>query len=400
MKKQVPILFFIILQLSSWSQDRFPTNGPCTNAMAEKAKGRWMKSPTFDRSSTSSKEAFNSIDEIHNLVLKIYPQPAGVDAVWHRAVGVSYFGAKRKYDNREKGLTFDYLNLPHFARYAYRCGFFAYRCGNSNFKWPGYPGETGTWITVTANDIQGSGGGGGAPDDTWTINGLPVGTRNPVLKTIRRYELLYPEPGSSTRYILIHRKGVLPYVSVTRKQYLDYCFSYHTKIHDEIIKAQEQMPERTLEEQEKEKKAKLAKFEKDFGSDPKRLKSAVDYYLSGYQTDQQQKEERVNKAKQIKKEELKKFTDELEKTTKEGLLDSPAIVLVKYHSSPVFETDPLKGHMLVTENPDYIRKDLPKHVPQVFVVWWVWNDWEPQKEIGRIIEEIFPFDKLQAMIDK
>ena len=167
-----------------------------------------------------------------------------------------------------------------------------------------------------------------------------------------------------------------------------------------MIKVQEQMPVRTMEEQEKEKKARLAKFEKDFGSDPKRLKSAVDYYLSGYQTDQQQRDERVHKAKQVKDEEIKKFTDELEKTTKEGLLDSPAIVLVKYLSSPIFETDPLKGYMLVTENPAYIRKDLPKHVPQVFVVWWTCQDWAPQKEIGKLIEEKFPFEKLEAMIDK
>ena len=57
-----------------------------------------------------------------------------------------------------------------------------------------------------------------------------------------------------------------------------------------------------LEEQEKEKNTKLAKFEKDFGKDPKRLKSAVDYYLSGYKTDQQMRDEQVQKQKKIKQE--------------------------------------------------------------------------------------------------
>ncbi len=60
----------------------------------------------------------------------------------------------------------------------------------------------------------------------------------------------------------------------------------------------------------------------------------------------------------------------MEKTTKEGLLDSPAVVLGMFFSDIVFETDPQRGRMLVTENPDYIRKDLPKYVPQVFVVSW------------------------------
>jgi len=399
------ILFFALLfHLVASGQNVVSTDGSCTDTMSMQAKGRWMKHPSsFDRGSAPSAEVIKRIDELHNMMLKIYPEPTGIDAVWHRSVGVSYFGTKRRYYfNRDNVATFEYLDKPHFSQYYYSCLFFAFRCDayDKNKMWPGYPGETGTHINITANTIDGSAGAGGGPDDTWTINGLPVGIRSPVLKTIRGYELQYPEPGSNTRYVLVHRKGILPYIPVSRKQYLDYCIIYHTKLYDEMIRAQEQMPVRTLEEQEKEKKAKLAKFEKDFGKDPKRLKSAVDYYLSGYQTDQEQRDERVNKTKQVKKEELKKFTDELEKTTTEGLLDSPAVVLVKYYSSPVFETDPLKGHMLVTENPEYIRKDLPKHVPQVFVVWWTAQDWAQQKEIGRIIEQDFPFEKLQAMIDK
>lgn len=47
-----------------------------------------------------------------------------------------------------------------------------------------------------------------------------------------------------------------------------------------------------------------------------------------------------------------------------------------------------------------MRKDLPKYIPQFFVVTWKWNDWQPQVDVGKLIEEKFPFDKLQAMIDK
>ncbi|MGZ8559855.1 MAG: hypothetical protein ACXWWC_16050 [Chitinophagaceae bacterium] len=396
MKKKISLLFFLIIHLSSLSQKSITTDGPCTDAMAMQLKGRWIK--TTDPGSPSSKEAFNLVDNFHSLVLKIYPQPIGVDGAWHRSAGISYFGAKRRYSNRPDGtIKYEDINLPHSLKFYYRCGFFRHYCDYNNNKtlMPGYPGETATWLTITANEITGSVYEG---DADWTINGLPVKMKPPVFKTINGYELQYG--GSNTRYVLVHRKGILPYINVTRKQYLDYCIIYHTRLYDEMIKAQEQMPARTLEEQDKEKKARLAKFEKDFGSDPKRLKSAVDYYISGYQTDQQQREERVNKIKQVKREELKKFTDELEKTTKDGLLDSPAVVLIKYQSSPIFETDPLKGFMLVTENPGYIRKDLPRHVPQVFVVWWTWQDWAPQKEIGRIIEQDFPFEKLQAMIDK
>ena len=205
----------------------------------------------------------------------------------------------------------------------------------------------------------------------------------------------------NVRHVLIHRKGILPYIPVTRKQYLEYCIIYHTKIWNETIQSFAQVPVRPLEEQEKEKKAKLDKFQKDFGNDPKKLKANVDYYLSGYQTDQQRRDEQVVKAKKNKEDELKKFTDELEKTTKEGLLNSPAMVLVKYYSIPsVFETDPEKGLILVTENPGYIRRELPKHVPQFFIVSLRWDEWAPQKKFAEFFQQDFPIEKLQAMIDK
>jgi hypothetical protein len=170
-----------------------------------------------------------------------------------------------------------------------------------------------------------------------------------------------------------------------------------------MIESEMQMPVRSLEEQEAEKKAKLAKFEKDFGKDPKRLKGAVDYYLSGYQTDQQIREERVARVKNKRELELKTFSGELEKTSREGRLDSPALILVMYYTIPyVFETDPEKGYMLVTENPDYMQKDLPGHIPQFMVLTWKWNPvfYPVHKSYEESFLQDFPIEKIQAMIDK
>ncbi|HJS56172.1 MAG TPA: hypothetical protein VJ765_16590, partial [Chitinophagaceae bacterium] len=148
--------------------------------------------------------------------------------------------------------------------------------------------------------------------------------------------------------------------------------------------------------------AKLAGFEKDFGKDPKRLKSAVDYYLSGYKTDQQIRDERVESAKKLKEQEIKKFRDELEKTTSQGRLDSPAVIRVMYYSDLIFDIDPKTGAMLVTENPDYIRKDLPGYIPQFIVFTWKWNpDFYPaHKKYQELFLQDFPIEKIQAMIDK
>ncbi len=398
MKKLILLTFLLVVQFLSYGQGRITTSDPCTDAMAQNVKGRWIQ--TGNNGSYNSKETNSRIDKIHKIILEIFPQPKGLDAVWHRTAGMSYFSAKRKYYNtNDGGLTFDFLNLPHFTYYYYNILLFPYQCeyGKTKSLIPTYPGETGASLNIIANYVLGE----IARDDTWTINGLPVMMHKPPLTTKDGIEFAYPEPGRDVRQVLIHRKGSHPYTPVTRKQYLEYCIIYHTKLHDEIIKNTEKMPVRSLEEQEKEKKVKLAKFEKDFANDPKKLKANVDYYLSGYQTEQQMRDERVLKAKKIKDDELRKFADELKKTTTEGLLDATAMVLTKYQSSPsVFETDPEKGSILITENPDYIRRDLPKHVPQFFIVSVSGYSLPAQKKFAEIFQQEFPFEKLQAMIDK
>ena len=327
MKRSALIILLAYCNLFCFCQNSISTDGTCTDAMAQNAIGRWIKSADIGSTGIRTNEAYSKLDEIHNMLLKIIPQPTGVDAVWHRAVGISYFGSKKqsKRKTADGEDVFEAVSLPHVIMYRYVSGFFAYRCDYSNNKIlnRGYPGETGTWVRITANETEPSTGGA---ENSFLINGLPARLKLPVLETFKGYEVQGPGPGSRDRRVLIHRKGVLPYTPVTRKQYLLQCIAYSTKLFDGMIKVAEQMPVRSLEEQEREKKAKLDKFQKDFGNDPKRLKSTVDYYLSGYKTDQQMRAEQVDNAKRIKEREVKKLTDELEKTNSEGLLDSPAMI--------------------------------------------------------------------------
>lgn len=398
MKKIVPILCFICLFIQANSQTPIKTVSPCNDEMAQKASGRWIKSA--DLGTVKSNEAYSRLDEIHNLLLKIYPKPTGVDAVWHRSAGVSYFGAKRKYYKTSNDqLSFDYINTPHFIQYAYTAGFFRYRCeyNKTHSLLPGYPGETGTWVNIITNKNIGETN----VEDSWTINGLPVITIKPAQYKEDGYEFRYPEPGLNVRSVLVYRKGgILPYITVTRQQYLEYCISHHSKIFDEMVKSFEQIPVRSLEEQENEKNTQLARFQKQFANDPQKLKANVDYYLSGYKTDQQIRDDKVASMKQHQEQELKKFTDEMENSKNEGLLNSTAMVRVLYYSTPIFETNPEAGLILVTENPAYIRKDLPKHVPQLFEINLVWNEGGARETFAKIFQEKFPTDKLQAMIDK
>jgi len=408
MKKQIIIVSFLSVHCFTVAQNAIKPDGPCTETMAMTVKGKWINSHenVGSVSQLQKQEAYKRLDILHTILLNMYPQPTGVDIRVFRSAGIGYFGSTRKYRLSPDGdLSFDYLKLLPNISYSYFANFSPHYCAHTDkgiVFMPGNLNENSDGVSISVNDFSGL-VDGPAVDDDWTINGLPVRRLSTVINEKWKDYDLYGDVRSKGRYVLIHRKEMLPYKPVTRKQYLDRCIVFIEKLYDKMIGALNQIPVRSLDVQEAEKKAKLAKFEKDFGNDSKRLKSAVDYYLSGYQTDQQRRDEQVAKAEKNKDDELKKFTDELEKTTSEGLLDAPAVILVMYYSNPVvFETDPMKGFMLVTENPDYIRKELPNYIPQFMMLSWKWNvDFYPVHiEHEKLFLQNFPIEKLQAMIEK
>ena len=379
----------------SYCQERIPTDGPCKNSndsLFFKVKGKWIKTGDVmigDISLPHRQEAVKRVDEFHKMIAEIYPSPTGVDAAWGRQKGTGRFAEE-----------INHVSIP-VVGYYYNAGFFRYHCDpyGKNEIVAGYPGETGTWIQVSANCNF---PWGSNTCENWAIDRRPVRSRHPLKQMWKGYQMFHGD-GGNVRYVLIHRKGILPYIPVTRKQYLDHSIKHLAEIFDTMIHTIRQMPVRPLPEQEAEKQRTLEKYARTYGNDPKRLKSATDYYLSGYQTDQQRRDQQVNKAVQNRNEIVKRYQDELEKTTKEGWLDSPAVI-AQVHSpdmtTPFFVTDAENGRMLITENPAYMRKELPKHVPQILVLYWSWSDWEPQKNISKIVEESFPIEKLQAMIDR
>ena len=100
---------------------------------------------------------------------------------------------------------------------------------------------------------------------------------------------------------------------------------------------------------------------------------------------------------------LRRLKDELDKTTRDSLLHSPAIISpygLMITTDPLFSTEQEGGQMLITENPNYFRKDLPNHVPQLFIFSWNWNKDPYGMRFKNAIEENFPIEKLKALIDK
>ena len=382
MKKTIIILLFSIIHFPSWSQGRtIKTSVPCTDEVLYKTPGQWFKSTNVWQvdhigfNLAQQQQVLNRMDAVHQMMFNIYPQPMGVDVTWHHTLGYSTFADQVTYVKTDE-FSMDRRAVVErpVASFGYVAGFFQHFCSTKDPLeiWSGYPGETGTWLNVIANAFAGFAVEYFGNFDTLTIGGYPVHLRQPLKQSFDGYELFYskavvdnPEV-TAQRYVLIHRKGELPYIPVTRKQYLEKCLIYIEKFQDLMIKSFEQTPLATGEGQ---------------GS----------------------KTEQLAELKKNKEAILKRYRDELEQSTRQGLLDAPAIIPVTIFNmdeyTPIFVEENM-GWMIVRANPNYMRKDLPKYVPQFFVIEWRWNEFKSQADVGKLIEEKFPFKNLLEMIDK
>ena len=411
MKKQITILLLILTTASYlYAQD-----APCNDDLIMKTIGKWYR-PKANPYVPPDKTNFTKtqqlaiaarMEEMYKMMLKAIPGPMGLDGGWsYRNYDVA-FASKVKYVTTEDGrVQMAFVKENRLSCYESIWSFWDFNCYTGKFG-RGYPGDPNAGIYVTVNNF-GALLNEAFNNDYTLIDGRTIHRKQTVQGSWKGYDLMWEGgPGRELhhdRYILIHRKGELPYIPVTRKQYLDRAFIYLNKFYDNRIKGVDLMPVRSLEEQETLKKKSLDEYQNKYGSDPKKLKSAVDYYLSSYQTDQQRRDDQKNKIIKEKNAVLKHYQDALEKTIADNMLDSAAIVFVAPFGpsdiAPVFSTEEEGGTMLVTENPGYLRKDLAKDVPQFIVINWQWGTSIADETLRKLFEKNFEVEKLQAMIDK
>ena len=412
MKKQFTILLLTLTTASYlYAQDT-----PCNDDVIMNTMGKWYRPkvnpyiPPNEANFTKPQELAIAarMEEMNKMMLKAIPVLMGIDGEWRYRNYDGKFASKVKYITTQDGrVQMDYVKLNHLPAYDCIWHFWDYNCYTGKVK-SCYPGDGNGGIVVTVNNfgalLRGVSTGN---DNDILFDGREIKSKLTVQRSWKGYDLMW-EGGQGRelhgdRYILIHRKGELPYIPVTRKQYLDRVLIFMNKFYDNMIKSSEQLPVRSLEEQEALKNKTIENFKLKYGNDPKKLKSVVDYYLSSYQTDQQRRDDQKNIIIKNKNAALKHYQDALEKSTADNLLDAPAIVSAPFapmEGASVFTIEEEGGTMLVTENPEYIRKDLPKDVPQFIVINWQWGDSKADKNLRKLFEENFEVEKLQGMIDK
>lgn len=377
MKKNLTILLlFLFICTSAWSQGKYiKTTTPCDNELLKKTPGRWMpisKGLDAKVSKSQGQEIVNRLNVIHQWVHNIYPSPMAFDALPSFSAYDEPFAMQLKMERVQDRLTGTPVNGIPAVSFQYHVGFCAYFCRNSYEIRRGAGCETGTNFTVSTNSFQLLLKQPYIDDfygEIMRIDDRPIKMMGVLREKKWKGYDVYTAEGTSGYMVLLHRQGILPYIPVTRKQYLDRSIECLQKQYD--------------------------KLRKSWGK-PEGFALLMD---------KKDLEDQTKKAQKIWDDILKHYRDELDATTKAGLLDSPAVVngvvsvAIQY---PIFTTQAAGGRLLVTENPAYFRKDLPKHIPQLIIFrMWDKNDGpDPGLNPYKLYYENFPIEKLQAMIDK
>jgi len=380
MKKQVIILLLFSIQLSAQNKDpnpHFPKvkiSVPCTEDFINSYKGKWLIPNLNPTVNDYQGEVKKRVNQIQNLVYETYPQPTGCDALWSAGSSKKSFADQVKYALVEQDWKQQTVKENPVYSWMYSLGLGAWICHGTNEIMNGYPEIGGASLVINANSLD------ILPEDylygdEWTIDGRPIKKKMPVIGKWKGYDVMATIGGiyadlNSEHLILISRDGMLPYIPITRKQYLERAMQFITRNYDD---------------------------------NNKRIRDNNDKMPAQLRASKEEIDNQTTLNTRLKNEGLKKLNDELEKTTKDGLLDAPAVIRIDplfTTEGPIFQSEEQGGTMLVTENPSYFRTDLPKYVPQFFVFSLSADAEGWSKDFKRIVEENFPVETLKSMIDK
>jgi len=330
----------IVLLFCFYSNLSIAQTTTCNDSLLMSIKGTWSKyaRQPMDKPVTKAEfdQATKTMGAFHQLLLKAYPEGIGCEPQVNMTNPRPAPVASWVYD------------------YNYYTAIFRYFC--NRFNKPEKELGTNTTFTVNVNGIG----------NFWTsanffINAHQVFYRQPKAGKWKGYDVYYSE---EEPVVILTRKDMLPYKPVTRKQYLDYMIHYLDSLYTDQINSMKKIPEPPSPEE-------------------------------------------ITKMTNNKNDILKVYRKELEKSGAKNLLDSAAVVKgignVRFsEDTDIFTTEEKGGTVLLMVNQAYFRKDLPKYVPQCILVKLKGTAFD-ESAIGyftKMIKEKFPFEKLQAMIDK
>lgn len=355
----------------------------CTKEILAQKPGQWKKSQDFSPGIPPQilNKAKTIVAPLSKLFFEVYPQPRGCDAKWYESYGSGTY---------DIGLAQSYEYIAYFMMY--------YCKGNGKDFFVG--SETDDWIYIMANYS-------GYLNDFLTVNGKKYWSiKRPT--QVKDGMLYYDYPNSSSSpdpqglwvYAwMITYPGKLPYIPVTRKEYL-------VEARQEVAKTQITVIEnvkkytviRPAAEQEAAKQKEVDYLKKSYPDNPRRWQR----FLEDYQTDEQRLQMAIDKMTAQYQATLK-IMDDLLKNLSAEELQKPAVISVIATAFKGFEDDykEKNANMLIRWNPDYFDKKLSKASPQFFTVLVRENRRDlPAVEITRLFKQKFRFEVLSSMLGK
>ena len=369
------LIFFTLLITEVSGQDA------CNEQIVLDTKGTWKKTNDANMKAGTLTQVTGRIDKMQKFLQSAYTEPRGTEARWYRTM----------------------INNPLIENgptpYQLNALFFEYYC-NANTKTKLLGQETGTWFYVWANHFNWF----AERVQYFTIKQQPVFLLTPRIGELNGYTLYkgihHENSNTGKKYshaVLITRDGQMPYVAVTKKEYLQAFLKFNEKkLPEELASIEKNMLVKTPEQEEANKLAQLEKIDKTGGQNKQRAK---DNFLKGYVTDRERKDKWLSDTK-IRYEKEMKVAQDLITNSREEDLQQPAIVkgvdMLSFHG---FSTDEKGGQQVVRLNPEYFNNKLPKHVPQFLVVYWRWTYQKPGEVFKDQLEQNLDFSALKNMID-
>ena len=417
-KMKLPInfvLIIIVLQLQTYGQQAGTSTVSCDDSAILSKIGTWhyfnqdIQQERFPKSQLP--EFTKRIETLFNLVKEAYPQNAGTEPHWSRSIWATSFHKGKLPDGSNYGLFYSFNSYYPF----YYCSQnFASNDDAKEKSIKFMASEPNTALKICINDF---GGLFRDYEGDFKINGKDVFIMAEWVEKWKEYDVFSHGNLKYNKIVVLSRKGMLPYRYVTRKEYLDARIEQQSEMKESWLNnyLTSLPPLRTPAEEEEKKNKGLEQIEKEYKNNPTVKARVIKYYLANYKTDQQERDEEVRNLTETFDSEIKKYKDEYKVSEADSLLLSPAIVGISQEAldgkkgSLVFSTEKAHGVTLVMENPDYFRQDLPYYIPQYIVMSWEWWGLNPETTVKRLaapeyfaerINNFFPVEKLQAMIDK
>lgn len=251
-------------------------------------------------------------------------------------------------------------------------------------------------LSITANDLQ-------PLMDQLVVNGqhfLTMRIANSVGEGVLNYtDVAADDSGMRTkRWIVAANKGLLPYTSVTRKEYLIAAKAELTAMVNSIVTGWKmKAPVRSTAAQEAERKAVIDQLKTMYSGADLDIRTRV--YVRCYKSDEDFQKENIEKETAGFRETIR-VIDSLMAHLGAAQLSKPAVVSVNAADFHGFE-DGQTDYMLIRMNNAYFNNGLSEEKPQIFLVTWQYDPSnETAVQLDTQLAKGMDFEVLQGMLGK